>query len=72
LPDEGYRYQDTIYNDAWLKQEGLFVEAPPCEPIAIDRPEQAFGSWSRFDWGRRPYAKVLGARPQDAAAEVRG
>jgi len=33
FPDEGYRYQDTVYDDAWLEARGLRLDVLPCEPV---------------------------------------
>jgi cysteine synthase len=59
LPDEGYRYQDTVYDDEWLAAAG-HLEAPlPAEPIFVDDPTRPEGSWTAYDWGRRSYAEVM-------------
>ena len=29
LPDEGYRYQDTVYDDAWLQEQGAAAGRAP-------------------------------------------
>ena len=63
LPDEGYRYQDTVYDDAWLEEKGLRLDAPPAGPVEWDRPHDGAEAWSYFRWGRREYAEVMGAPP---------
>ena len=64
LPDEGYRYQDTVYDDAWLEEKGLRLDAPPAGPVEWDHPHDGPETWSYFRWGRREYAEVMGAPPE--------
>ena len=64
LPDEGYRYQDTVYDDAWLAEKGLRLDAPPAGPVEWDHPHDGDEAWSYFRWGRREYAEVMGAPPE--------
>lgn len=59
LPDEGYRYQDTVYDDAWLEAGGLGLDVLPRAPVEWDRPHDGADPWSFFRWGRRPYAEVM-------------
>ena len=28
MPDEGYRYQDTVYDDGWLGERGAVTDPP--------------------------------------------
>ncbi|HVG44232.1 MAG TPA: pyridoxal-phosphate dependent enzyme [Longimicrobium sp.] len=60
LPDEGYRYQDTVYDDAWLDAQGARLEALPRAPVEWDRPHDGDDPWSFFRWGRRAYREVMG------------
>jgi len=60
LPDEGYRYQETVYDDAWLAGNGLAVADPPAEPIRVAHPSQVAERWGWYPWDRRPYAEVVG------------
>jgi cysteine synthase len=64
LADEAYRYQDTVYDDDWLRQEGLLLDRPPREPTLADDPVAAFGDWSRYEWKRRDYRVVTGQSPR--------
>lgn len=59
MPDEGYRYQDTVYDDDWLAERGPLDEALPAEPVMIDDPGHPVGSWMAFDWARRSYDEVM-------------
>lgn len=66
LPDEGYRYQATVYSEAWLADNGCLA-APaslPAEPVLVHTPGQVDQCWSRLIWGRRAYAEVPGVVPR--------
>lgn len=59
MPDEGFRYADTIYNDQWLAS----LPGWPCraaeEPetlLTIEPREEC--DWTRFEWGRAGMADV--------------
>jgi cysteine synthase A len=55
LPDEGYRYQDTVYSDEWLRAQGL-AHAGAAEPYEVVAPAEPGGSWTWLNWGRRSLA----------------
>lgn len=60
LPDEGYRYQETIYKDEWLRENGVWVAGLPDEPEMVGHPSEAAGArWSRMEWRRRSYEEVM-------------
>jgi cysteine synthase len=59
LPDEGYRYQDTVYDDAWLAEKGALLDALPGAPVEWDRPHDGDDPWSFYRWGRRTYTEVM-------------
>lgn len=59
LPDEGYRYQDTVYDDAWLRERGLLLDVLPEEPVEADHPLRATAPWASYRWGRRTYDQVM-------------
>jgi cysteine synthase len=61
LPDEGYRYQDTVYDDEWLRAVGYLGGQVPDEPVTVAQPAQPGGAWTSFDWARRPFGEVMGA-----------
>lgn len=70
LPDEGYRYQSTIYDDEWLREQGVWLKRVPTEPVHVTHPLEATemtnqmegkGVWSHMNWKRRRYEEVLGA-----------
>ncbi len=59
MPDEGYRYQDTVYDDDWLHSRGYLGARLPAEPVAVTDPTRPEGSWTTYEWARRSYADVL-------------
>jgi cysteine synthase A len=61
LPDEGYRYQDTVYDDAWLRDNDAWLAGLPAGPHPVDHPLEAGDDWTCMRWERRPYEQVLGA-----------
>ncbi|WP_369359702.1 cysteine synthase family protein [Streptomyces sp. cg2] len=64
LPDEGYRYQATVYDDAWLADNDYVLAERPKEPVETDRADRPAAHWSRLAWGRRRYEEVPGAVPR--------
>ncbi|MGH9002136.1 MAG: cysteine synthase family protein, partial [Acidimicrobiia bacterium] len=55
LPDEGHRYSDTVYDDAWLRRQGLFLHGHPgargirrlpARPGEVTDPKDAGPEWS--------------------------
>lgn len=63
LPDEGYRYQDTVYDDGWLFARGHAGVTVPTDPVMADHPRSACEPWAAFDWARRPYQRVTATEP---------
>ena len=61
FPDEGYRYQDTVYDDAWIEAKGLRRDALPSEPVEWERPHDGDEPWSFYRWGRRSFADAVAA-----------
>lgn len=59
LPDEGYRYQETIYNDSWLKKEGLDKNDFSDGPKLVNIPKEATTGWFRILWDCRRYNEVI-------------
>lgn len=60
FPDEGYRYQETVYNDEWLRAQRLTRSALPEAPHLTDHPHATESDWSYYRWSRRTYEQVLG------------
>ncbi len=69
LPDEGYRYQDTIYHDDWLRRNDLWLDQIPRSPKLVSHPLEAGPGWSQLNWKRRSYEHILG-KPFAAKAGV--
>jgi cysteine synthase len=65
MPDEGYRYLDTVYDDEWLAARGHADRPLPVEPVPVDDPRRPVGPWSAYDWGRRTYDQVMTAAAGD-------
>ncbi len=61
LPDQGDRYLDTVYDDAWLDAEPHRRPGAPLAPREVTRPTGESG-WTWMRWGRRRLADV-GADP---------
>jgi cysteine synthase A len=59
MPDEGYRYQDSVYDDDWMRANGHADLTIPQEPVLVDHPDQPAGAWTRFDWVRRSFDDVM-------------
>jgi cysteine synthase len=72
LPDEGYRYQDTVYDDDWLRSHGHLDQARPAGPVTVTDPTRPAGSWTRYDWARRTYAEVLAPPAGSAGGDLAG
>jgi cysteine synthase len=62
FPDEGYRYQSTIYSNEWLRTNAVWLDALPSEPKLISHPTEAGPTWSRFLWNGRTYEQVMGSQ----------
>jgi cysteine synthase A len=59
MPDEGYRYQDSVYDDDWLRANGHLAGPLPTEPTVLDGPRTPGGAWTTFDWSRRGFDEVV-------------
>lgn len=59
LPDEGYRYLDTVYDDSWLAANGHHSGPAPAEPVAVDDPRVPVSPWACYRWGRRDHPEVM-------------
>jgi cysteine synthase len=52
LPDEGHRYETTIYDPKWLGAKvGVLPELD--EPLEVGGPDEVSDGWSSMAWGRR-------------------
>ena len=61
LPDEGYRYQDTVYDDQWMYEQNLWLPDLPEAPVFVKHPLEAGTEWSYIDWNRHTYEQMMGA-----------
>jgi cysteine synthase len=59
LPDEGHRYQRTVYRNEWLASQGIDMAGQPHEPVLASHPLDVPRQWSRLLWGRRDYEEVV-------------
>jgi cysteine synthase len=58
MPDEGYRYLDTVYDDEWLAGQGYSsTELPEGPDLHVDVNKPG-ARWAAFEWGRRTHADV--------------
>jgi len=64
MPDEGYRYQDTVYDDEWLRAHRHLDRPMPAAPNPADDPTRPAGDWAEYEWGRRTYDEVMSSLPQ--------
>lgn len=60
LPDEGYRYVDTVYNDHWLLSNGLRLNHLPKDPRTVSHPSECTTDWTRMLWNKQSYEEVMG------------
>ncbi|MGH3854274.1 MAG: hypothetical protein ACRDR6_12435 [Pseudonocardiaceae bacterium] len=65
MPDEGYRYLDTVYDDAWLAAQGYGATVLPDEPLTVRDPTRPGSRWTAYDWGKRSYTEVMAAARDD-------
>jgi S-sulfo-L-cysteine synthase (3-phospho-L-serine-dependent) len=70
LPDEGHRYVDTVYDDAWLEKKGISIKTTFPSPVECDRPQEGSDCWSYYRWRRRSYAGVMGQEPPNCGLEL--
>src|SRR5262249_45283056 len=68
FPDEGHRYQDTIYNDNWLRSNGFYHSHIADAPRLVDYPLKAGTEWSQILWNRRSYEDVVGSPFKEGAS----
>lgn len=62
LPDEGHRYQDTVYSDDWLTSSGLLAALTgdvPAVPSEVRHPGDGSAGWHWMAWGRRDLGDVV-------------
>lgn len=53
MPDEGFRYSDTVYNEQWLSALPDWIHEAVVEPKTLSAIEpRAEWEWTRYRWGR--------------------
>jgi S-sulfo-L-cysteine synthase (3-phospho-L-serine-dependent) len=72
LPDEGHRYQDTVYDDAWRHDNDLRLDGLPVRPDEVAHPDQATAGWTRFGWGRRTLADAMSRQAKTHEPSIGG
>lgn len=59
LPDEGYRYTGTVYNDEWVEALPGWKERQPEAPAMLKAPvPSAESDWTMMAWNRRKLESV--------------
>jgi cysteine synthase len=61
FPDEGHRYQQSVFDDEWLVRNEMTLDKGPSRPRAVHRPDEVKGGWSRCRWDRRGLAEMASA-----------
>ena len=64
FPDEGSRYENTVFDPLWLTLNGYRKEHLSEMPTVVEHPLQAKGSWAMMNWRRRTIAAVTCAGHQ--------
>jgi len=59
LPDDGHRYQSTVYNPEWTMGKGLGRAALPDAPVTVYDPRFPGEEWARLTWKCRNLNDVL-------------
>lgn len=59
-PDEGYRYQHTVYNQEWLRENDCLDREVSEKPTTATSLDQVVEPWSRILWNRRSLAELVG------------
>ena len=60
MPDEGHRYAETVFNDAWLTSLPGWPCLSPSEPRELTTIELGSeADWTRFTWARRSLDEIV-------------
>lgn len=62
FPDDGYRYQDTVYSEDWLRDQGHWAPDLADDPLLVREPRGLDPHWTRMRWDRRPAPRHTVAR----------
>lgn len=61
FPDDNNRYEQNVYDPAWMQEHGYRAELAAIEPMLVHHPLLAKSGWCRFDWRRRSLTDVMEA-----------
>jgi cysteine synthase len=59
LPDEGYLYLETVYNDDWLQENNLFTTREIQTPELVNKLNEKESGWTYFNWDKRSLQQIL-------------
>lgn len=60
FPDDGHRYVQSVYDDAFMNENKLWLNELSSSPCEVLSPLEAGPGWSWMNWGRRTYDEVMG------------
>jgi cysteine synthase A len=58
FPDDGSRYEHTVFDPLWMETNGYRADRLVEAPTIVERPLQAKGGWAMMSWRRRTLAEV--------------
>jgi cysteine synthase len=61
FPDDGGRYEHTVFDPAWMRANGFRADRLVAAPRLVTDPRQANGEWAMINWRRRRLRDVIGA-----------
>jgi cysteine synthase A len=59
FPDDGSRYNTTVYDPDWMLAHGFAANRLAVTPAAVEHPLQATSGWSMINWRRRTLTDVM-------------
>jgi len=59
FPDEGSRYEHTVFDPLWLANNAYRADLLVDAPTIVEHPLQAKGGWAMINWRRRTLAEVM-------------
>ncbi len=57
FPDEGYRYQNNVYNQQYIDETFAGIECA-LMPQKVSYPDEIMSGWTYYDWNRRDLSDV--------------
>jgi cysteine synthase len=58
FPDDGARYEHTVFNPLWMEANGYKAESLAGSPVLIEHPMEANCGWAMMNWRRRTLIDV--------------